>query len=166
MTEATDVYTPTTTGGLASGNVNNTRGSTTSSSTKMTTPTSNKNKGRNRNSGKPSNGVKSTLSTVPSVTKSFEGMTPAINIVLLLPGEKVASVKPIDGFCKDFSTYVAANMENGVDVVPIFRDGEDPVEISEKKIFPVLKILDPIDSSASTKEKAQHAAKEKSYENI
>ena len=57
-------------------------------------------------------------------------------------------------------------MENGADIVPLFRDGEDPIEILEKKRLPILKILDPIDKSATSKEKAQHAAKGKSYENI
>ena len=61
---------------------------------------------------------------------------------------------------------IAANMENRADVVPPFRDGEDPIEVLEKKRLPVLKILNPTDSAAVTKEKSQHAAKEKSYENI
>ena len=100
------------------------------------------------------------------MTNSFEGMTPAIKKILSLPGEKVASAKPIDGFRKDFSTYIAANMENGADIVPFFRDVEDPIEILEKKRLSILKILDPIDSSAMIKEKAQHAAKEKSCKKI
>ena len=49
---------------------------------------------------------------------------------------------------------------------PTCRDGEDPIEILEKKKIPALKILDPINPSAATKEKAQYAAKEKGYENI
>ena len=97
---------------------------------------------------------------------SFEGMTPSIKIVLSLTGEKVASAKPIDVFRKDFSTYIAANMENGADIVPLFRDGEDLIVILEKKRLPILKILDPIKSSATIKEKALHAAKNKIYENI
>ena len=64
------------------------------------------------------------------------------------------------------STYIAANMENGADIVPLFRDGEDLIVILEKKRLPILKILDPIKSSATIKEKALHAAKNKSYENI
>ena len=82
MTKTTDVDTPTTTGGPASGNINNTRESTTSSCTENPTPTTNKNKGKNNNSGKPSNSVKNTVSTVPSLTESFEGMTPVIKIIL------------------------------------------------------------------------------------
>ena len=53
-----------------------------------------------------------------------------------------------------------------MDIVPFFRDGEDMIEILEKKRLPVLKMLDPIDSSALNKEKAQRAAEEKSYDNI
>ena len=100
----------------------------------------NKYKGKNKYGGKGSNNNKNTTNTVPSVTDSFEAMTPAIKIFLSLPGEKVASTKPIDGFRKDFSTYIAANMENGADIVPLFRDSEDPIEILEKKRLPILKI--------------------------
>ena len=123
-------------------------------------------KEKNKNGGKGSNNNKSNANTVPFVTNSFKRMTPAIKIFLSLSGKKVASVKPIDGCCKDFSTYIAENMEKGADVVPLFRDGEDSIEILENKRLPILKILDLIDSSVTIKEKAQHTAKEKSYENI
>ena len=135
MTESTYVDNPTTIGGLGSGNINNACESTTSWRTETLTPTINKNKGRNKYGGKSSNGVNCISSTVPLVAKSFEGMTPAIIIVLLLPGEKVTLAKPINGFRNDFLTYTAANEENGADNVPLFRDGEDPIEIFEKKSF-------------------------------
>ena len=159
MTEATDVDTHTTTGGQTFGNVNNAHGSTTPYRTETSAPTTSKYKGKNKNGGKGPNNNKNKANTVPSVNDSFEEMMPAINIALSLPGEKVASAKPIDGFRKDFSTYIAANMENGVDIVPLFRDSKDPIEILEKKRLPILKILDPIKSSATIKEKAQHVAK-------
>ena len=125
MTEATGVDTPTPTGGPASGNTNSTRESTTLLRTETSTPTTNKNKGKNNNSGKPSNSVKNTVSTVPSLTESFEGMTPVIKIILQLLGEKLA--------LQEFLTYIPANTDNGADIVSLFRDGEDPIEILEKK---------------------------------
>ena len=165
MTESTDIETPTITGGPSSGNVNNTHGSTTQSRTNTSAPTASKYKGNNKHGGKGNNN-KNNANTVPSVTDSFKGMTSSIKIFLSLPGEKIASSKLIDGFRKEFLTYIAANMENGADIVPIFRDGEDPIEILEKKRLPILKILDPINSSATIKEKEENAAKEKSYESI
>ena len=88
------------------------------------------------------------------MTNSFEGITLVIKIVLSLTGEKIVSTKPINGFCKDLLTYIAAKMENGADIVPLFRDGEDLIENLKKKRLLILKILDPIYSSARIKEKA------------
>ena len=78
-------------------------------------------------------------------------MTPSIKIFLSLPGEKVASTKLINDFRKDFSTYIAPDMKNGADIVILFRDDVDPIDISEKKRLPILKILDPINPDAKTK---------------
>ena len=151
MIKATDVDMPTTTGWIASGNINSAQGSTTLLRTETPAPTINKKEGRNKNDRKSSNNAKNTTNTVPLVTESFEEMTPAIKTVLSLPGEKVASAKIIDGFCKDFLTNIVENMENGADIVPFFRDDEDPIEILEKERIPVLKMLDPIDPAATTK---------------
>ena len=125
---------------MTSGNVNNTHGSTTPSQTETHAPTANKYKGKNKNGGKGSNNNKNITNNVPSMTDSFKEMMPVIKIFLSLPGEKVASAEPIDGFHKDFLTCIAANMENGADIVPLFRYGEDPIEILEKKRLPILKI--------------------------
>ena len=75
-------------------------------------------------------------------------MPPAIKLVLALPGEKVTLAKLINGFCKDFLAYLAANMETGINIVPLFRDVEDPVDVLEKKMVPFLKIPKPSISSA------------------
>ena len=93
-------------------------------------------------------------------------MTPKIKLVLALPGEKVTISKPIDAFRKDFFTYIAATMENGIYIAPLLRYDLDPEVALEVKRFPVLKMLAPIDSSASSQEQSRHAAKERSYENI
>ena len=87
-------------------------------------------------------------------------MTPKIKLVLALPGGKVTLAKLINAFRNDFSTYIAATMENGIDIFLVLRDGLDPEVALEAKRFPVLKILDPIDSSASSQDQARHAAKE------
>ena len=60
-------------------------------------------------------------------------MTPEIRVVLTLLAEKVTLGKPMEGFRKYFSMYVAANMENRLDIVPLFRDRRDPIEALEKK---------------------------------
>ena len=60
--------------------------------------------------------------------------------------------KPMDSFCKK-STYIAVNIKNDLDIVPLFRDGKDPSKALEDKRFLVLKMLDPINSTASTKER-------------
>ena len=105
-------------------------------------------------------------SGIPSVAKSYEGMTPKTKLVLALLGGKVTLAKPINESCKDFSTYTAATMENGIDIVPLLRDVLYPEVALEAKRFPVLNMLAPIDSSASSQYQAQHAAKENSYDNI
>ena len=80
-------------------------------------------------------------------------MTPSIRVMLALPGDKFTLGKPMEGFRKDVSTYVVVNMENGLDIVPLCRDGSDPIEALERKKIPVLKTHDPIDNSATVKEK-------------
>jgi len=110
--------------------------------------------------------VRSISISVPSISEGYEGMTPAIKVVLNLPGKNVTLAKLIEGFRKDSLIYVAANVENGLDIVPLFRDGNDPLETLEKKMFPVLKRKEPINSSASNLLKMIHAAKEKRYQNI
>ena len=52
-------------------------------------------------------------------------------------------------------------MENGAEIVSLFRDGDDPIKVLEKKRLPILKILDPNDLAVTVKEKSQHTAKEK-----
>ena len=60
-------------------------------------------------------------------------MTPAIKVVLMLPEEKVKKEKPMEPFQKNFATYVAANIKNGINIVIFFRDGKDPIQALEEK---------------------------------
>ena len=60
--------------------------------------------------------------------------------------------------------YMAVNVKNSLDIVPLFRDIKDPVQALEDKRFPVLKILEPINSLASDSEKTRQ--NKKSYKNI
>ena len=69
------------------------------------------------------NYVKSTLSCVPYVPERFEEINPAIKFMLNLPGEKFTLGKPMEG-SKIFLTYAIANMENGIDMVQLFREGD------------------------------------------
>ena len=140
---------------------NKTGGPTNPSHTENNTPTMNRNRGRSRNGENTRNALGGNASSyIPSVAKSYEGMMPKIKLVLALPGGKVTLAKLINAFRNDFSTYIAATMENGIDIFLILRDGLDPEVALEAKRFPVLKILAPIDSSASSQDQARHAAKE------
>ena len=76
-------------------------------------------------------------------------MTPTIKVVLTFSGEKITLSKPMDDSRKDFSTCIAANIENELSIIPLFRDGKDLTKALEDKIFPVLKIFDPTNSAAS-----------------
>ena len=55
---------------------------------------------------------------------------------------------------------------DSIDIVPLFRDGKDPIESLDKKRFPTLRIPEKLKSDATVAEKAQRAAKVKSYESI
>lgn len=77
------------------------------------------------------NSTRNTLNSIPLVIESYEGMKPVIKVVLTLPGESIKNRKIMEGFKIYFSTYLVANMDNMIDIVPLFRDGKDPVNLNE-----------------------------------
>ena len=165
MTENSDVRSPPV-GGTVSRNTASTGESTTPSLTNNNSPPGNRYKEENMDRNNISSSTKNNSNIISTVVEAYKGMTPAIKLVLALPGEKIALAKPIDAFRKAFLTCLVFNKENGIDAVQLFRDGEDPVETLDKKRSPVLKILTPPNLSASIQEMAKYAVKVKSYEII
>ena len=73
----------------------------------------------NRSTDKTADGIstRNASSSIPSVAESYKRMTTAIKVVLTLPGKKVKNGKTMEGFKKDFSTYLVVNMDNRIDIL-------------------------------------------------
>ena len=72
----------------------------------------------------------------------------------------------METFWKDFYTYLAVSTENGIDIVPLVRDGKDSVQALEDKRFPDLKTYDTIDLSATDRKISFARQKKKGYKDI